>query len=421
MVSAQTWVQVSSVPNPGSEPSISVVNSDVAWIAGGTANNPIIFRTLDGGHTWLPVSTQGTVNQLRCISAINQTTAFVGEGFINSYSRIYKTNDLTQWSVILQTGQNDGTFNNLIFSKSNPNIGCALADEMFITTNGGNTWVQRSTGVTGVSSAQNSLMFLDESFFGFGLKNGAARVRMSLNGGSTWFTKNVNIPGSYTSGFTFKSDKLTGLSSTSESMPLISRTTDGGITWTPINIGSGLTGKTFAKWVPYTSVVYIIGENGAIKRSTNDGITWTSMQTANVTNLNHFDFNKVNNIICGYAISTNGSVIKLIDSVLVHLTNTEPVNSNVPSEYKLHQNYPNPFNPVTNVAYDIPSNSFVNLRVYDMLGKEVGVLVNENKTAGKYTVTFNADNHTSGIYFCKLNVISKDFEKTFVSKMTLLK
>ena len=195
IVSAQTWVQVTSVPNPGTEPSISVVNSNVAWIAGGTANNPIIFRTLDGGQSWLSVSTQGTLNQLRCISAISANSAYVGEGFINSYSRIYKTNDLNPWSMVLQTGQNDGTFNNLIFSKTNPNIGCALADEMFITTNGGNTWIQCSTGATGVSSAQNSLMFLDNNFFGFGLKNGAARVRMSVNGGSTWSTKNVNIPG----------------------------------------------------------------------------------------------------------------------------------------------------------------------------------------------------------------------------------
>jgi photosystem II stability/assembly factor-like uncharacterized protein len=421
LVLAQTWVQVTSVPNPGLEPSISVVNSNIAWIAGGSPGHPVIFRTLNGGLSWEPISTQGTVNELRCISAISSTTAFVGEGYINSYSRVYKTDDLTMWNLVLQTGQNDGVFNSLYFSKTNPNIGCALADEMYITTNGGNTWVPKSTGVIGVSSAQNSLMFVDNTFFGFGLKNGAARVRMSNNGGGAWLTKNVNIPGAYTSGFTFKSDKLIGISSTSESMPQISRTTDGGITWTPISIGSGLSGKTYTKWVPYTSVVYIIGENGAIKRSTNDGVTWTSMQTANVTNLNHFDFNKVNNIICGYAVSKNGSVIKLIDSVLYHLTNTEPVNNNLPSEFKLHQNFPNPFNPVTSIAYDLPSNSMVNLKVFDMLGREIAVLVNGNRNAGKYTVNFNADKYTSGIYFCKLNVISKDYEKTFITKMNLLK
>lgn len=419
---AQQWVLAGSVPEPGLIPSISVVNANIAWIAGGTTNNPKIYRTSNGGTSWDPVTTNGTLNGLQCIWATSSTAAIVGEGAINSHARLYKfSSDGTEWLTVLETGQNDGGFNNIIFSRTNPMVGGALADEMYITTNGGLNWALKPTGVVGVSSAQNSLMLVDGTFFGFGLNNGAARVRMTINGGNTWSTKNVNLSGNYTSGFTFKEDKLIGLSSTSLSMPNIARTTDGGNTWTGVNIGAGLSGITVIKWVPGTNVVYIIGANGAVKRSINNGLTWTSMQTAGVTGLNHFDFNKVNNIICGYAVSSNGSVIKLADSVLV-LTNTGSNLSETPAKFILHQNYPNPFNPSTNIKYQITNNSIVTLKVYDALGKEVATLVNEYQKAGTYEVPFSISefsnfNLASGNYFYRID--AGDFKD--IKRMVLIK
>lgn len=73
-----------------------------------------------------------------------------------------------------------------------------------------------------------------------------------------------------------------------------------------------------------------------------------------------------------------------------------------PSEYKLDQNYPNPFNPSTKIAYSIPQNSFVTLKVFDVLGKEVATLVNETKNAGNYEATFDASKLTSGMYIYEL-------------------
>ena len=74
----------------------------------------------------------------------------------------------------------------------------------------------------------------------------------------------------------------------------------------------------------------------------------------------------------------------------------------IPTEFKLDQNYPNPFNPVTLISYSIPEISFVQLRVYDLLGNVITTLVNENQGAGIYKVTFDGSNLTSGIYFYQL-------------------
>ncbi|MBK9226942.1 MAG: T9SS type A sorting domain-containing protein [Ignavibacteria bacterium] len=81
----------------------------------------------------------------------------------------------------------------------------------------------------------------------------------------------------------------------------------------------------------------------------------------------------------------------------------------LPTEFALHQNYPNPFNPVTKISFDLPQDSKVNLVVYDLLGREVTRLVNnESKVAGNYTYDFNAASLSSGVYFYKLVVSSSN-------------
>jgi hypothetical protein len=88
-----------------------------------------------------------------------------------------------------------------------------------------------------------------------------------------------------------------------------------------------------------------------------------------------------------------------------------------PKNYSLSQNYPNPFNPVTNIEFNIPDDGFVTLKVYDAAGKEVSVLVNENKVKGSHKVSFNASGLSSGIYFYKLEASTY----SQVKKMTLIK
>jgi hypothetical protein len=95
-----------------------------------------------------------------------------------------------------------------------------------------------------------------------------------------------------------------------------------------------------------------------------------------------------------------------------------------PEGFSLEQNYPNPFNPVTSIKYVVGSFQFVSLKVYDVLGKEVATLVNEEKPAGEYEIEFNAVSHSgnvrnlpSGIYFYQLKAGS--FVET--KKMVLIK
>jgi subtilisin family serine protease len=92
-------------------------------------------------------------------------------------------------------------------------------------------------------------------------------------------------------------------------------------------------------------------------------------------------------------------------------------NNSIPQSYVLEQNYPNPFNPVTTIRYSIPVAEFVNLKIYDILGREVKTLVSGMKEAGMHTVDFESEDIASGIYLYKME--SGDF--TAVKKMMLIK
>jgi hypothetical protein len=101
-------------------------------------------------------------------------------------------------------------------------------------------------------------------------------------------------------------------------------------------------------------------------------------------------------------------------SLPVGITNN---GGNVPNEYSLGQNYPNPFNPTTNIKFSVPNNGLVKIVIFDILGRQVGTLLNEVKTAGNYTVDFDASNLSSGAYFYRLE--AGNFTET--KKMLLVK
>jgi len=98
-------------------------------------------------------------------------------------------------------------------------------------------------------------------------------------------------------------------------------------------------------------------------------------------------------------------------------------NGNIPQELRLHQNYPNPFNPTTNFGFQIAQFGFVSIKVYDISGREVAVLVNENLNAGVYNLEFNASHLASGVYFYRMVITGKNniTERIISKKMVLLK
>jgi Secretion system C-terminal sorting domain len=88
-----------------------------------------------------------------------------------------------------------------------------------------------------------------------------------------------------------------------------------------------------------------------------------------------------------------------------------------PDQFKLSQNYPNPFNPVTNISFSIPEDTFVSLKVYNMLGNEVATVIDRKMEAGQHLIKFNGLSLSSGIYFYML----KTDDNIATKKLVLLK
>ncbi|MBV6477926.1 MAG: hypothetical protein HGGPFJEG_00671 [Ignavibacteria bacterium] len=173
-------------------------------------------------------------------------------------------------------------------------------------------------------------------------------------------------------------------------------------------------------------------DNAYIDVSGDNGTTWRSSKFFNLTKSAWTkDYLDITTLASGstamkirFSMVSNGTVTAdgiYIDNIRLAGYNLTPtgINSeiNTPSEYMLSQNYPNPFNPVTSINYSIAAAGNVKLTIYNMLGKEVSVIVNEHKTPGNYTVNFNANNLSSGMYYYKLE--SGSYSET--RKMMLIK
>jgi hypothetical protein len=120
-----------------------------------------------------------------------------------------------------------------------------------------------------------------------------------------------------------------------------------------------------------------------------------------------------------YSLSFYGWTIEkwAYEGSLPVITSVEEIPGEVPAEYGLSQNYPNPFNPATTIEFSVPEAGFVSLRIYDLLGKEMKTLVNDERAPGSYRVTFEASDLPSGTYFYTLRAGSH----TQTKKMILMK
>ena len=108
----------------------------------------------------------------------------------------------------------------------------------------------------------------------------------------------------------------------------------------------------------------------------------------------------------------NGGILTPIGSTSVDQQENEQ-----PKDFKLNQNYPNPFNPTTTISFELPKESFVKLEVFNVVGERIAVLVQERRSAGRYSIMFNASSFSSGVYFCKMT--ADNF--TAIKKIVLMK
>jgi photosystem II stability/assembly factor-like uncharacterized protein len=192
-------------------------------------------------------------------------------------------------------------------------------------------------------------------------------------------------------------------------------TTDNGALW----FGAG--GIPGGKSV--YSVFYVPGQNSMVLASTNINGSRIFTSYNNGLSFSPYSDGLGPNAIAELFTATdsflvagtdyNGVWRRLRPDIVTSISN----NNDVPRTFELEQNYPNPFNPGTKINYSIPKAGFVSLKIYDMLGSEVAVLVDEVKQAREYSVVWNAGKFASGIYFYKLT--SGQFTST--KKMILIK
>lgn len=104
-----------------------------------------------------------------------------------------------------------------------------------------------------------------------------------------------------------------------------------------------------------------------------------------------------------YFVPSNNTMWRSHKSSLSDIVSVNSDELSVPAKYSLNQNYPNPFNPETVISYDLPVSDFVEIKIFDILGKELITIVNEKQNSGAHEIKFNGANLPSGIYFYRLN------------------
>ena len=194
------------------------------------------------------------------------------------------------------------------------------------------------------------------------------------------------------------------------------------------NSAKNLQDHAFALAIDNLNNIYVTGSTSdsvdqgnsyTVKYSDNGSLLWQQKFGAPHSNYNNAKFlfldDSSNVYVAGdVADSTNGWNFFILKINQKMGSNVDNRNSGLPNAYSLSQNYPNPFNPTTTIKYSVPKSSFVSLTVYDLLGREIASLVNEEKPPGVYTVNFNGSNFASGIYFYRFRAGSFIQTKKFV-------
>lgn len=258
----------------------------------------------------------------------------------------------------------------------------------------------------------------------------ATRCYKTTNAGITWFTQNIYTPADREAVSFLDSNYGIAVGSGPFSF-----TTNGGAYWYYVNLSMG--GEYSDVQFVSRDVIYAVGIYGKIIKSTDGGVSWFMQNSGTTAHLSGVSFiNENTGFACGNNVilkTTNGGISAVV-----------PISNNIPSEFKLYQNYPNPFNPSTKIRFDVRPPLYpllskegitglglnesidswrVILKVFDILGREVATLVNEQMKPGTYEVSFDANGLASGVYYYTLVADSYgeagDFKET--RKMVLVR
>lgn len=323
-------------------------------------NSGVLYKTTNGCASWFPVKSMASTH-FESIYFVGLDTGYcvTGQAFLKT------TNKGNNW---VHMPNEFGGFNDVVFTTRNTGYICGYDSKIFKTTNSGINWFLNFSGAP--STYLSSISFTNaETGFAVGLNT----IMKTTNSGSNWFYQYSTNANLHSIEFLNENTGYIAGGNLSNSKTL--RTTDGGNSWMELaTISSGYLNSVF---FPSVNIGYVVGDNGTVLKTTDGG---------------------------GLPISIEFSSI------------------NIPIDYALSQNYPNPFNPQTKIKFAVPSNvkgqtSNVKLVIYDLLGREVVTLVNEELKPGTYEADWDASNYSSGVYFYK--IISNDFVET--KKMVLMK
>jgi photosystem II stability/assembly factor-like uncharacterized protein len=390
---APAW-ELQNSPSVTTLTSVKAVDRSVVWAAGGngSASATIVIRTIDGGAVWKDVTGDLPGLDLYTVAAVDSQRAWVGSGD----GRIYATvNGGTSWVQQTYPGTQSPFIDAVWFFDAQN--GFALGDPntnqkyvILQTTDGGSTWVHiagEPTGGAGEAGWTNSFWWTDRNHGWFG--SNYARVYRTTNGGASWSSASSGASNSICISF---SDSLVGVVGHDNST--LRRTTDGGLSWIAVT-GPTVSPIRGASFVPLSSRVWIVTDSGPFA-STDGGATWVPETVYPLEGVPlHVSFA---DSVRGWAVTSFGEVIRhrVPDTSVIQ----PPVT--LPMTYSLYQNFPNPFNGLTTIRYDLPIAAHVEVKLYDILGREVRTMLSGSQQAGTQQVSLEANGLASGVYFYRV-------------------
>ncbi len=372
--------------------------------------NPGVFCSTDGGTSWSQVNLGGVTNsRINSFARLGSTIfAATSEGVVRS-TDLGKTWSFTRfwWGYVNSVGANDSIALACcypgIYRSSDKGITWSIVDSnfaygsgyhiqyhdsTFYVARGFNVQYSRDGGLTwhvwtmpqGVEESVNDVAVIDSNIFA---ATGTLGVFQRTNNGGSWTS--CESPANDVCLTAMDTVLFIGTSAGAY------RSTDAGVNWT----SAGLSSDFVYTLVPYGSYLFA-GTDHGIFVSSDNGSTWTFKGQG----LNEY----VEAIVIIDSTVYVGNDVDGVWSRSVRdlVTGIESGGGSPPAQFGLLQNYPNPFNPTTIISYQLSVNSFVTLRVYDVLGRQVKTLINERQTAGSHSATFNAAGLSSGVYFYRL-------------------